>query len=112
MEKQPIWETVSVFTVSVGSGHAEITEEIDVEGTLKDLAIVVGAAAGITGTVEVDFDDNNDVEFDSNAGLGEVSTTTPTIDKVVKGFKIRVDPSAEPIGAGETWTITVYAKGI
>ena len=113
MHRRPVWETTTVFTIAVGDGHAELTEEVAIEGILKDLVIVVGAAAGITGTVSVDFDDNHDVEFDSNAGLAEGSETIPAnIDKPVRNFKIRVDPSAEPIGAGETWVITVYAKGI
>ena len=106
----PVWSTTTVFTIDASDGAAELTKEVLINGTLKDLSIVVGAAAGITGTVNVDFDDNNDIEFDSNAALSESTTATPTIDKVVTNFKIRVDPSDDPTSG--SWTITVNAKGI
>jgi len=106
----PVWLTTTVFTIAAGDGSAELTEEVLINGTLKDLQIVVGTATGIAGTVDVDFDDIHNIEFDANATLAEGSTTSPTIDKVVTNFKIRVNPSDDPTSG--TWLITVYAKGI
>ena len=107
----PVWETVTVFTIDAGDGSAELTEEVEINGRLMDLRIVVGVAAGISGTVDIDFDDADDNEFDANAGLTEESTTVPSnIDQLVNNFKIRCNPSDDP-GSG-SWLITVYAKGL
>lgn len=107
----PVWETKTVFTIDAGDGSTELTEEVEVNGRLTDLVIVVGAAAGITGTVDIDFDDADDNEFDANAGLAEGSTTIPaSIDQPVNNFKIRCNPSDDPTSG--SWTITVYAKGL
>ncbi len=110
--RQPVWDITTVFTASVGSGHDELSETVPVNGILQEIAIVVGSAAGISGTVEVDFDDNNSIEFLANTTLAEGSTTTISLNRPVNNFIIRCDPSAEPIGADETWDITIYTKGI
>ena len=109
--KNPVWETKTVFSIDAGDGSVELTEEVEINGTLKNIVIVVGAATGIVGTVDVDFDDADDNEFDANVALAEGSTTIPgSIDQPVNNFKIRVNPSDDPTSG--TWTITVYAKGI
>jgi len=107
----PVWETKTVFTIDAGDGSAELTEEVEINGRLMDLRIVVGAAAGIEGTVDIDFDDADDNEFDANVGLTESSTTVPAnIDQPVNNFKIRCNPSDDP-GSG-SWLITIFAKGL
>jgi len=107
----PVWETKTVFTIDAGDGSTELTEEVLINGRLMDLVIVVGAAAGITGSVDIDFDDADGNEFDSNAGLAEGSTTIPSsIDQPVNNFDIRCNPSDDPTSG--SWTITVYAKGL
>jgi hypothetical protein len=107
----PVWETQTVFTIAAGDGSAELTEEVRINGRLMDLSIVVGAATGIVGTVDIDFDDRQDVEFDANAGLAEGSTTIPSsIDILVNNFKIRCNPSDDPTSG--SWVVTVLAKGL
>lgn len=111
MVKFPVWRTKTVFTINAGDGHAEITEEVEINGRIQDIVIVVGAAPGISGTVNVDFDDADDVEFDANASLAEGSQTISSVtDQIVNNFKIRCDPSDDPTSG--SWTITVYVKGI
>jgi len=108
---KPIWEQVVTFTIETGGGHAELSHTVPVNGTLREMVIEVGAAAGITGTVDVDFDDNRGVEFDTNATLAEGSETivTPSGGKVVDGFIIRVDASAAPTSGN--WDIVVTCRG-
>jgi len=109
--KYPVWQTTTVFTIDAGDGSTELTEEVEINGRLMDLVIVVGAATGIAGTVDIDFDDADDNEFDANAGLAEGSTTIPSsIDQPVNNFKIRCNPSDDPTSG--SWLITVYAKGL
>ncbi len=107
----PVWEIKTVFTIIAGDGSAELTEEVNINGRLMDLVIVVGAAGGITGTVDIDFDDADGNEFDANAGLAEGSTTIPSsIDQPVNNFDIRCKPSDDPTSG--SWLVTVYAKGL
>ena len=108
--KRPVWETVTVFSIDAGDGSTELPEEVEINGMLEDIVIVVGAAAGITGTVDVDFDDSNDFEFDANAGLAESSTTVVAVSQPVNNVKIRCNPSDDPTSG--TWTVTVYMRGI
>jgi hypothetical protein len=105
-----VWEQTVTFTIETGGGHVEIPVTIPTNGMLRESVIEVGAAAGITGTVDVDFDDSNGVEFDTNATLAEGSETIVTYtDKAVNGFIIRVDPSAAPTSGD--WIITVTCRG-
>lgn len=110
--QQPVWDITTVFTVSVGSGHVELSETIRINGLLQEIVIVVGAAAGANPTVNVDFDDANGVEFAANTTLAEGAETILSFNKPVNNFIIRCDPSGEPVGSGETWDITIYTKGI
>lgn len=107
----PVWEQIHTFVFDAGDGHAELSQTCDINGTLKRIWIDVGAATGIAGTVNVDFDDADGHEFDTNAGLTEGSTTKPaSIDEPIDGMIIRVDPSDDPTDG--SWTITVYLRGI
>lgn len=110
---KPIWEQVITFTIEADGGHAELSHTVKVNGTLREMVIEVGAAGGITGTVNVDFDDNRGVEFDTNASLAELSETivTPSGGKVVDDFIIRVDPSDDPTTGSADWTIVVTCRG-
>lgn len=105
-----VWERKVAFTIETGGGSDELSHEVIVNGTLKDIVIEVGAAAGITGTVNVDFDDNNGVEFDNNDTLAESSETVVAPNKVVDNFTIRANPSDDPTSGD--WVIVVTCKGI
>lgn len=111
----PVWEEVITFTIEADGGSAELTYTSEVNGLLTEMIIEVGTAAVITGTVSVDFDTTRDVEFDTNDGLGEGSETLVELNsgagKPLNGFKIRVDPSDDPTGAGEVWEIVVTCIG-
>ena len=105
-----VWEETVLFTVETGGGHAEMSYTMPINGMLRESVIEVGAAAGITGTVNVDFDDSNGVEFDTNATLAEGSETIVTYtDKAINGLIIRVDPSDDPTSGD--WEITVTCRG-
>ena len=110
-----VWERVTLFLIEPGGGHAEISEEIIVNGILKEMIIEVGAASGITGTVNVDFDDNRGVEFDTNATLGEGSETIVSMatgtGKPVVNFTIRLDASDDPVTNADDWQIFVTCRG-
>lgn len=107
----PIWKREITFTVETGGGSTELSHTVIVNGTLRNMTISVGAAAGITGTVNVDFDDSDGIEFDINATLGEGSETivTPSGGKVVTDFIIRLDPSDDPTSGD--WTTVVVCRG-
>ena len=108
-----VWEYEVTFIVEADGGATELSHTLPVNGMLREMVIEVGAAVGITGTVNVDFDDSNGVEFDTNATLGELSETTVTMNsgngKPVNNFTIRVNPSDDPTSG--TWTITVTCRG-
>ncbi len=107
----PIWKREVTFTVETGGGSTELSHTVNANGMLRDATISVGAAAGITGTVNVDFDDSDGIEFDTNATLGEGSETVVTFSggKPVTDFIIRLDPSDDPTSGD--WTITVVCRG-
>jgi hypothetical protein len=90
-----------------------MSHEVLVNGMLREMVIEVGAASGITGTVNVDFDDNRGVEFDTNGTLGEGSETIVTpnsgVGKPVSNLTIRVDPSDDPTSGD--WVIVVTCRG-
>lgn len=108
--KHPAWEYVYTFEIITGGGNAEQTVECPVNGILLEAVIEVGAAAGISGTVDVDFDDNRDVEFSANATLAEGSTTKLAFNKPVNTFNIRADTSDDPTSG--TWDIVVTVRGL
>ncbi len=109
-DKNPVWEYVFTFQIITGGGNAEQTIECPVNGILQEATIEVGAAAGITGTIDVDFDDNRDVEFSANAALAESSTTFLSFTKPVDTFNIRADSSDDPTSG--VWDIVVTCRGI
>lgn len=109
---KPVWEQEVIFVVEAGGGHAEQTYTVLVNGILQEAVIEVGAAGGITGTVNVDFDDNNGVEFSANASLGEGSETILSFSKPVNNFIIRADASDDPTTGQADWLIKITCRGI
>lgn len=112
---KPVWEVVTTFLVEADGGSAELSQAVNVNGLLKEMVIEVGAAGGIAGTANVDFDDNRGVEFDTNATLAEGSETIVTMNsgngKPVNGITIRVDPSDDPTTGQADWEIVVTCRG-
>jgi len=110
---KPVWEQVITFLIEAGGGATEIKHTVYVNGILREMVIEVGTAGGITGTVNVDFDDNRGVEFDTNASLAEGSETivTPSGGKFVNDFIIRLDPSDDPTAGNDDWEIVVTCRG-
>ncbi len=112
---KPVWEIVTTFIIEADGGATELSQNIDINGSLKEMTIEVGAATGITGTVNVDLDDNRGIEFDTNATLGEGSETSVSfntgVGKVVDGFAIRLDPSDDPTSGQDDWEIVVTCRG-
>ena len=107
------WEQVYTFTVETGGLSVEMTQLVPINGNLREMVIEVVAAAGITGTVNVDLDDSRGVEFDTNATLAESSETivefNSGVGKAVNKFTIRVDPSDDPTSGD--WEIVVTVRG-
>lgn len=110
-----VWEYEVTFVIEADGGHAEISHTLPVNGMLREMVIEVGAAGGITGTVNVDFDDSNGVEFDSNATLAELSETIVTMNsgagKAINGLIIRLDASDDPTSGQDDWEILVTCRG-
>lgn len=110
-----VWERKVTFLVEADGGHTEISHDVEVNGLFREAFIAVGAAAGITGTVEVDFDDSDGVEFDTNSALGEGSETAVAMNSgagiPINGFTIRVDPSDDPTTGNDDWEIVVTCRG-
>ena len=112
---KPVWERKVTFTVEADGGSSELSHTVIVNGILREAVIEVGAAGGITGTVSVDFDDANGVEFDTNATLSELSETIVTFNsgngKYIVNFIIRLDPSDDPTTGQDDWEIVVTCRG-
>ena len=112
---KPIWMRETTFVVEADGGSSEISHTVLVNGNLREMVIRVGAAGSITGTVNVDFDDIDGVEFDTNATLGELSETIVTLStsngKPVNNFIIRLDPSDDPTAGQADWEIIVTCRG-
>ena len=110
-----VWEYEVTFVIEADGGHAEISHTLPVNGMLREMVIEVGAAGGITGTVNVDFDDSNGVEFDTNATLAEGSETIVTPNsgngKAINGLIIRLDASDDPTTGQDDWEIVVTCRG-
>ncbi len=110
-----IWEIVSTFVIEAGGGATEISHTVPINGLLREATIQVGDAGGITGTVNVDFDDADSVPFDTNNTLGEGSKTLTVfnlgVGKPVNNFIIRLDPSDDPTAGNDDWEIIVTCRG-
>lgn len=108
----PVWKRQATFTIEAGQGHAEITYSVDINGILQEAVIEVGTTTQGSETVNVDFDDDEGVEFSANASLAESSNTILAFSKPVAGsFDIRVDPGDDP-DSGSDWEIVVTCRGI
>jgi len=114
-DNKPTWEQVVTFTIEADGGVTEISHTVYVNGNLREMIIEVGAAGGISGTANVDFDDNRGIEFDTNATLAEGSETVVYMNlgvgKVVDDFIIRLTPSDDPTTGSDDWTIVVTCRG-
>ncbi len=112
---RPVWETVTTFLIEAGGGTTEISQEVNINGLLREMLIEVGTAGGISGTVNVDLDDSRGVEFDTNATLGEGSNTLVvfnlSVGKAVNGITIRLTPSDDPTSGQDDWEIVVTCRG-
>ena len=110
-----VWEVTVTFLIEAGGGSDEMSHEVVINGLLREAFIAVGAAGGISGTVNVDFDDSNDVEFDTNASLAELSETVVAFNTrvgiPVTSFTIRVDPTDDPAAGQDDWEIAVTCRG-
>ncbi len=112
---KPVWETIVTFLVEAGGGAAEMSHTVSINGLLREAFIAVGAAETGALTVNVDFDDSNGVEFDTNAGLTELSDTVVAFNNrigiPITSFTIRVDPSDDPTSGQNDWEIVVTCRG-
>ncbi len=110
-----VWEATVTFLVEAGGGAAEMSHTVSINGLLREAFIAVGSAGGITGNVDVDFDDSNGVEFDTNNTLSEGSETVVAFNNRVgipiTSFTIRVDPSDDPTAGNDDWEIVVTCRG-
>ena len=108
---KPAWEQEITFVVEAGGGDAEQAYTVLVNGILLEAVIEVGTTTQGSETVNVDFDDNNDVEFSANASLAESSKTILSFFKSVDNFIIRVDTGDDP-DSGDDWEIKITCRGI
>lgn len=109
---KPVWEQVITFTIEAGGGASELSYTAKVNGLLLEAVIEVGAVADISGTANVDFDDNRGVEFAANASLAEGSETILSFFKPINDMIIRVDPSDDPDTGKDDWEIVITLRGI
>ncbi len=108
----PVWKRKVTFTIEAGGGHAELTQTVNINGLFQEAVIEVGTTTQGSETVNVDFDDDEGVEFSANASLAESSETILAFSKPVAGsFDIRVDPGDDP-DSGDDWLIVVTCRGI
>lgn len=108
----PVWKRKVTFLIEAGQGHDELTYSVQINGILQEAVIEVGTTSQGSETVNVDFDDDEGVEFSANASLAESSETILAFSKPVAGtFDIRVDPGDDP-DSGDDWEIVVTCRGI
>ena len=108
----PVWKRKVTFLIAVGGGSAEMTQTVNINGLLQDVVIEVGTTNQGSVTVNVDFDDDEGVEFSANASLAESSDTILSFSKPIAGsFDIRVDPGDDP-DSGADWIIVVSCRGL
>ncbi len=108
----PVWKRKITFSIEAGGGHDELTHSVKINGILQEAVIEVGTTTQGSETVNVDFDDDEGVEFSANASLAESSETILAFSKPIAGtFDIRVDPGDDP-DSGSDWEIVVTCRGI
>ena len=109
--RHPVWEKKIVFTIDAGDGSAKTAQAIQVNGLLQKITCSSGAATGITGTVVVSIEDNNDDEIFTATGPAEGAVSTWSVNEPLSGTTdVYINPSDDPTGG--SWTITVTLRGI
>ncbi len=95
--KQPVWEHVLTYTIEADGGSSEIKVPLPINGIIRHISAVVGAAGGITGTINLAIDDNADAEIFSATSLAESTTNNFQVDLPVSGtIDVGVNPSDDP----------------
>ena len=111
----PIWMREVTFVVEADGGATELSHTVVVNGMLRNMTIEVGAANGITGTINLDVDDINSVALDTNNTLAEGSGTLVSFNSgvgiPVNNFILRCDPSDDPTAGSDDWEIVVTCRG-
>jgi len=106
-----VWERTLTYVLTTTSGGDEITLHVPISGILTSVICKVGEAAGITGTLTLAIDDNNDNEIFTVASLAESTTYSYEMYKTIYGgLTVGVNPSDDPTSS--TWTITVTLRGL
>ena len=111
LDRRPVWEQIVTYTIDAGDGHAEVKQAIPINGILQKIICKVGAATGITGTVNLAIDDNSDNEIFAVTSLAESTTYTYNVYEPLSGIiDVGLDPSDDPTSG--SWTVTVTLRGI
>lgn len=110
-EIRTVWERVLTFILTDSSGADEIKQALNLNGIIRHISAVSGAATGITGTFTLAIDDNADAEIFSASGPAEGATSNWNVDLAVSGtIDIGVNPNDDPTSG--TWTIVITLRGI
>ncbi len=104
---KPVWEIVTTFIIEADGGATELSQNIDINGSLKEMTIEVGAATGITGTVNVALASAQDAALFSEGGLADA--TTHLKQALSKGGS--TDADFNPALADGTITLTGTLSG-
>ena len=108
-----VWENVLTYTIEADGGASEIKVAVPTNGIIKFISVVIGAAGGITGTINIAIDDNADAEIFSDTSLAESSTNNYHVDLPVSGIiDVGINPSDDPTTGQDDWTIVVTLRGI
>ncbi len=104
---EDVWEAVFTFITDAG-GHAEQSVAFPLNGTARNMVVVlpVTNATGTTSTVTID--DNSDAEIFNSGALAENGTHVFNLDHALSGtVDISLDMSADPTVASVSNVVTI-----
>ncbi len=111
LNQHPIWEQVITFTIDAGDGSAKTAQVIDINGILQKITVSSGVADGISGTLTLSLEDNNDDEIFTASGPAEGAVSTFNVNEPLSGLTdVYINPNDDPTGG--SWTIVVTLRGI
>ena len=111
LDRYPVWEKVITYTIDAGDGSAKTAQAIEVNGVLQKITCSSGAATGITGTLTLSIEDNNDDEIFTASGPAEGAVSTWSVNEPLSGVTdVYINPSDDPTDG--SWIVTVTLRGV
>ncbi|GAF81848.1 unnamed protein product [marine sediment metagenome] len=107
-----VWEKKLTFIWETGDGHAEQQVALPLNGILLSIVMKVSSVTGDP-DVTLTLDDNDDNEmFSITEDDGATYYYWWWFDVLQGTMDVGVNPSADPGGAAQTLTVTVWLRGI